>query len=187
MNCDNNNHQTTQSIADYLAQLLKDRKQLAAFPNVFNHVERLLDEGMSHWILSLCFCSLFNVVAHLDEFMFTENENPKTIFNIYTTLEFNSARSPFNFHTTKWGKYFHNIRLCDVGFRKTQFYVRVTWITHAQCKQSVIFWLFVSFLSSHSWIKYLNLVLLNVTDCVTLNEYFYILYAGLGIRYSWFF
>lgn len=38
-------HQTTQSIADYLAQLLKDRKQLAAFPNVFNHVERLLDEG----------------------------------------------------------------------------------------------------------------------------------------------
>lgn len=46
MNCDNNNQQTTQSIADYLAQLLKDRKQLAAFPSVFNHVERLLDEGM---------------------------------------------------------------------------------------------------------------------------------------------
>lgn len=44
-NCDNNNQQTTQSIADYLAQLLKDRKQLAAFPNVFNHIERLLDEG----------------------------------------------------------------------------------------------------------------------------------------------
>lgn len=41
----NDSHQTTQSIADYLAQLLKDRKQLAAFPNVFNHVERLLDEG----------------------------------------------------------------------------------------------------------------------------------------------
>lgn len=39
-------HQSTQSIADYLAQLLKDRKQMAAFPNVFNHVERLLDEGM---------------------------------------------------------------------------------------------------------------------------------------------
>jgi len=34
----------THSIADYLAQLLKDRKQLAAFPNVFVHVERLLDE-----------------------------------------------------------------------------------------------------------------------------------------------
>lgn len=41
----NNSQQSTQSIADYLAQLLKDRKQLAAFPNVFNHVERLLDEG----------------------------------------------------------------------------------------------------------------------------------------------
>lgn len=35
----------TQSIADYLAQLLKDKKQLAALPNVFHHVERLLDEG----------------------------------------------------------------------------------------------------------------------------------------------
>ena len=40
--CDNNN---TQSIADYLAQLLKDKKQLAAFPNVFLHLERLLDDG----------------------------------------------------------------------------------------------------------------------------------------------
>lgn len=38
----NNN---TQSIADYLAQLLKDKKQLAAFPNIFLHVERLLDDG----------------------------------------------------------------------------------------------------------------------------------------------
>jgi len=37
----NNN---TQSIADYLAQLLKDKKQLAAFPNVFIHMERLLDD-----------------------------------------------------------------------------------------------------------------------------------------------
>lgn len=35
----------TQSVADYLAQLLKDKKQLAALPNVFHHVERLLDEG----------------------------------------------------------------------------------------------------------------------------------------------
>lgn len=44
--CDNTNP-STQSIADYLAQLLKDRKQLAAFPNVFMHMERLLDEGRS--------------------------------------------------------------------------------------------------------------------------------------------
>lgn len=43
--CDQNQQASTQSIADYLAQLLKDRKQLAAFPNVFIHVERLLDEG----------------------------------------------------------------------------------------------------------------------------------------------
>merc|ERR1719175_240503 len=40
----NNN---TQSIADYLAQLLKDKKQLAAFPNVFVHMERLLDDEIS--------------------------------------------------------------------------------------------------------------------------------------------
>lgn len=38
----NNNAQNT---ADYLAQLLKDKKQLAAFPNVFIHIERLLDDG----------------------------------------------------------------------------------------------------------------------------------------------
>jgi hypothetical protein len=46
---DNAAHQqqnaSPQSIADYLAQLLKDRKQLAALPNVFTHLERLLDEG----------------------------------------------------------------------------------------------------------------------------------------------
>ncbi|XP_066147241.1 protein held out wings isoform X4 [Euwallacea fornicatus] len=44
--CDQNSA-STQSIADYLAQLLKDRKQLAAFPNVFMHVERLLDEEIA--------------------------------------------------------------------------------------------------------------------------------------------
>lgn len=42
---DNSQQQSPQSIADYLAQLLKDRKQLAALPNVFTHLERLLDEG----------------------------------------------------------------------------------------------------------------------------------------------
>ncbi|XP_071051643.1 protein held out wings isoform X2 [Onthophagus taurus] len=44
--CDTSNA-STQSIADYLAQLLKDRKQLAAFPNVFLHLERLLDEEIA--------------------------------------------------------------------------------------------------------------------------------------------
>lgn len=32
---------------EYLAQLLKDKKQIAAFPNVFTHLERLLDEEVS--------------------------------------------------------------------------------------------------------------------------------------------
>jgi len=31
--------------AEYLAQLLKDKKQIQAFPNVFIHLERLLDDG----------------------------------------------------------------------------------------------------------------------------------------------
>ncbi|RWS12440.1 Protein held out wing-like protein [Dinothrombium tinctorium] len=38
---------TMQSTADYLAQLLKDKKQLQAFPNVFLHIERLLDEEIN--------------------------------------------------------------------------------------------------------------------------------------------
>lgn len=40
-----NNHVSTQNLADYLAQLIKDKKQLAIFPNLFIHVERILDEG----------------------------------------------------------------------------------------------------------------------------------------------
>ncbi|KAK3878994.1 hypothetical protein Pcinc_016401 [Petrolisthes cinctipes] len=47
---DSNN---TSSIADYLAQLLKDKKQLAAFPSVFLHVERLLDEGSNSLLVVL--------------------------------------------------------------------------------------------------------------------------------------
>ena len=31
---------------EYLAQLLKDKKQMQAFPNLFTHTERLLDDGM---------------------------------------------------------------------------------------------------------------------------------------------
>lgn len=30
----------------YGAELLKDKKQLQAFPNAFLHLERLLDDGM---------------------------------------------------------------------------------------------------------------------------------------------
>ncbi len=36
---------SSQYTVEYLSQLLKDKKQLAAFPNVFHHVERLVDEG----------------------------------------------------------------------------------------------------------------------------------------------
>ena len=31
---------------EYLAQLLSDKKQMQAFPNVFLHAEKLLDEGV---------------------------------------------------------------------------------------------------------------------------------------------
>lgn len=30
---------------EYLAQLLKDKKQIQAFPSVFIHLEKILDEG----------------------------------------------------------------------------------------------------------------------------------------------
>jgi len=44
-NNNNNNNANTQNLADYLAQLIKDKKQLALFPNLFLHLERILDEG----------------------------------------------------------------------------------------------------------------------------------------------
>jgi len=44
---------STQNTADYLAQLLKDRKTLANFPNIFTHVERLLDEEITQVRASL--------------------------------------------------------------------------------------------------------------------------------------
>ncbi|EJW85590.1 hypothetical protein WUBG_03496, partial [Wuchereria bancrofti] len=37
----------TQYTYEYLAQLLKDKKQLEAFPNVFHHLDRLAEEGSS--------------------------------------------------------------------------------------------------------------------------------------------
>ncbi|CAD5205796.1 unnamed protein product [Bursaphelenchus okinawaensis] len=41
---------------DYLTQLLKDKKQLAAFPNVFQHMERLLDDEINRVRVSLFQC-----------------------------------------------------------------------------------------------------------------------------------
>ncbi|XP_021963213.1 protein held out wings isoform X3 [Folsomia candida] len=43
----NNSQQNTQNMADYLAQLIKDKKQLAIFPNLFMHLDRVLDEEIA--------------------------------------------------------------------------------------------------------------------------------------------
>ncbi|MFH4973520.1 hypothetical protein AB6A40_000229 [Gnathostoma spinigerum] len=43
----------TQYTYEYLSQLLKDKKQLEAFPNVFHHLERLADEEISRVRVSL--------------------------------------------------------------------------------------------------------------------------------------
>lgn len=58
-----------QSIADYLAQLLKDRKQLAALPNVFTHLERLLDEGKSKFWLILSSIRVFFIFIYNNNVM----------------------------------------------------------------------------------------------------------------------
>uniref|UniRef100_A0A4D5R968 Protein held out wings n=1 Tax=Scolopendra viridis TaxID=118503 RepID=A0A4D5R968_SCOVI len=42
-----NTNSNAQNTADYLAQLLKDKKNLVGFPNLFIHLERLLDEEIS--------------------------------------------------------------------------------------------------------------------------------------------
>lgn len=42
-----NNNMEGRSSPEYLAQLLKDKKQIQAFPNVFVHLERLLDEEIN--------------------------------------------------------------------------------------------------------------------------------------------
>lgn len=55
----NSNNSQTQSIADYLAQLLKDRNKVNAFPNVFIHVERLIDEGMLNCFYSINNCNFY--------------------------------------------------------------------------------------------------------------------------------
>ena len=40
---------------EYLSQLLKDKKQIQAFPNVFLHLERLLDDGKWRNLLQVYF------------------------------------------------------------------------------------------------------------------------------------
>jgi len=41
-----NNYAVDRRSSEYLGQLLNDKKQLQAFPNVFLHVEKILDEGL---------------------------------------------------------------------------------------------------------------------------------------------
>lgn len=47
--------------ADYLAQLIKDRNRLAAFPNVFVHIQRLVDNGKS----MCCYCTCLTLLTTL--------------------------------------------------------------------------------------------------------------------------
>lgn len=52
---------------DYLAQLLKDKKQLCAFPNVFVHVERLIDEEINRVRTAIFQCEFSREPLHLPE------------------------------------------------------------------------------------------------------------------------
>lgn len=54
------NNNSMYTTADYLAQLLKDQKQVAAFPGVFFHLERLLNEGQLFW----CLCHIHFYSPH---------------------------------------------------------------------------------------------------------------------------
>ncbi len=47
MGTETNHSKDDRNTPEYLAQLLKDKKQMQAFPNVFLHAERLIDEGKS--------------------------------------------------------------------------------------------------------------------------------------------
>uniref|UniRef100_A0A914HAG1 K Homology domain-containing protein n=1 Tax=Globodera rostochiensis TaxID=31243 RepID=A0A914HAG1_GLORO len=52
---------------DYLAQLLKDKKQLSAFPNVFAHAERLMDEEINRVRVSIFQCEFTHEPLQLPE------------------------------------------------------------------------------------------------------------------------
>ena len=41
-----NNYAVDRRSSDYLGQLLNDKKQLQALPNMFLHVDKILDEGL---------------------------------------------------------------------------------------------------------------------------------------------
>ncbi|KAL3108828.1 hypothetical protein niasHT_015004 [Heterodera trifolii] len=52
---------------DYLSQLLKDKKQLSAFPNIFAHVERLVDEEINRVRVSIFQCEFNHEPLQLPE------------------------------------------------------------------------------------------------------------------------
>ncbi|KAL3119379.1 hypothetical protein niasHT_006576 [Heterodera trifolii] len=52
---------------DYLSQLLKDKKQLSAFPNIFAHVERLVDEEINRVRVSIFQCEFSHEPLQLPE------------------------------------------------------------------------------------------------------------------------
>jgi len=53
-----NNNLVDRKNSEYLAQLLNDKKQLQALPNVFVHVEKILDEGRA-WFFGRPFVKRF--------------------------------------------------------------------------------------------------------------------------------
>lgn len=59
--------QQQQYSAEYLSQLLKDKKQLAAFPNVFHHLERLADEEINKVRVVLFQCEFSKESAPLPD------------------------------------------------------------------------------------------------------------------------
>lgn len=48
-----NNNLVDRKSSEYLAELLNDKKQLQALPNVFVHVQKILDEGRA-WFFVCC-------------------------------------------------------------------------------------------------------------------------------------
>ena len=52
---------------DYLAQLLNDKKLLQVFPNVFQHMEKILDEGRV-WFLEHLAVTDLGLLSHVDSF-----------------------------------------------------------------------------------------------------------------------
>ncbi|KAF7638319.1 RNA-binding protein asd-2 [Meloidogyne graminicola] len=62
-----NNNNLQKPDLEYLGLLLKDKKQLSAFPNVFSHVERLVDEEINRVRVSIFQCEFSREPLQLPE------------------------------------------------------------------------------------------------------------------------